>query len=614
MDRLKTILAATILATTAGTGGLADGHGAIVAHGISSFGELKYDADFPHLDYVNPDAPKGGVFSTWGFGTFDNLNPFILKGNAPREAAYPFESLMVGTADEPDSMYGLIAESIEYPEDRQWAIFTLREEAAFADGSPITADDVVFSYEILLAEGLPSYQVTFQDFEAVEALDPRRVRFTFREGAATRELPMTAAGIPILSRAYWEGRDFAETTLEPPLGSGPYRVKDVDIGRSISLERNPDYWGRDLPLKIGRHNYDEIRVEYFADYTVAFEGFKGGAYSFREEFLSKLWATGYDFPAIDRGWIVKDVIPDGRIAGAQGWFFNLRRDKFADPRVREALGLMFNFEWSNETLFYGIYSRTDSFWENSDLQAEGLPTGAELALLEPLRADLPESVFTEEAFSPRPSSTRQVDRGARREAGRLLDEAGWTIGDDGLRRNADGEVLRVEIMNDSPSFRRIIDPFVENLRDIGVDSVHDFVDNAQAAEREKTFDFDIVTRRYVMALTPGDELRRFFGSESANREASANIMGLANPAIDSLIRTIEEAETREDLSVAVKALDRVLRATHVWVPQWYKAEHNVHYLDIYRYPESMAPYAMGELDVWWVDADRVAELEAAGAF
>ena len=509
------------------------------AHGISTFGDLKYPEGFAHFDYVNPDAPKGGTFSTWGFGTFDSLTPFILRGNSATLATVFFDTLMTGSMDEPDAMYGLVAHTIEYPESREWATFYMRPEAEFSDGTPVTAHDVVFSYEVLRDKGRPSYRVLFKDFKSVEALDDHTVKFTFNEDGALRELAMSAAGLPIFSRAYYEDRDFAVSTLEPPLGSGPYLLNRVDAGRSVSYKRRDDYWARDLNVNVGQNNFDILQVEYFADYTSAFEAFKGGAYMYREEFLSLLWATGYDFPAVQSGAVKVETLPDGRPAGTQGFWFNLRRPIFEDPRVREALGMAFNFEWSNESLFYGIYSRTDSFWENSTMQAEGMPSEAELALLEPLRADIPEAVFTEVAFSPAESDPASVsDRRALRTAGRLLEEAGWTVGGDGIRVNESGQRLRVEVLNDSASFERIINPYIENLRRLGVDSVYTRVDPAQSQEREKNFDFDITTRRYSMSQTPGIELRGIFGSEAAEAEGSNNIAGVINSSVYSLIRTI----------------------------------------------------------------------------
>ena len=585
----------------------------IKAHGISAFGDLKYPEGFAHFDYVNPDAPKGGTFSTWAFGTFDSLSPYILKGQSAALSSIFFESLMTGSADEPDAMYGLLAESIEYPESKQWAIFNLRPEAKFSDGTPVTAADVVFSFNILIEKGRPSFKSTFSDFENVEALSPLRVKFTFRDGVNTRELPLAAAGLPVFSKAYYENRDFAESTLEPPLGSGRYVLDKVVPGKTVSYRARDDYWGKDLNVNVGRENFEYLQFEYFSDYTAAFEAFKGGAYNFREEYLSKLWATSYDFPSLQKGWVKKETLPDGNPSGTQGFWFNMRKEKFQDPRVREALGLMFNFEWSNKTLFYGLYERTDSFWENSDLEAKGPITPEERALLEPMKADLPQIVFTEDDYTPVVSKPDPLDRRVFRRASKMLDEAGWKIVD-GVRKNANGEPLTVEFVNDSPSFDRIINPYIENLIKLGVDAKLTSIDPAQEAERRKVFDYDITTQRYVMSLTPGIELRSIFGSETANTQGSSNLTGLANPAIDALITIIEGAKTRNDLKVAVRALDRSLRAMHIWIPQWYKASHNIAYIDIYEYPEPLPPYAMGEMDFWWYSKEKAQKLKEAGAF
>ena len=589
----------------------------IKSHGISTFGELKYPADFPYFDYVNPAAPKGGEFTTWGFGTFDSLTPYILKGNAASLSTAFFDSLMTGNLDEPDALYGLVAHTIEYPEDRTWVIFHLRPEAQFSDGTPLRAEDVAFSLNILRDKGTPSYKVLFKDFETVSALDELTVKFTFSSGVPTRELPMLAAGLPIFSKAFYETRDFAESTLEPPLGSGAYKLLVADAGRSISYQRREDYWARDLPVNVGQNNFDVLKVEYFADYTAAFEAFKGGAYGFREEFLSKLWATGYDFPALDKGWVIMEELPDGNPAGTQGFWFNLRRDHLKDARVRQAISMVFNFEWSNKSLFYDIYRRTDSFWENSEMQAEGMPSGAELALLEPLHADLPETVFTEAAFAPATSNPAKVsDRKMLRRAGKLLDQAGWEVGDDGVRINADGQKLRVEFLNDGPSFERIINPYVENLKRLGVDAVYTQVDAAQLKNREKNFDFDVTVRRYSMSETPGIELRGLFGTTTAQALGSNNIAGVSNAAVDALILKIESAKTRDDLTVAVKALDRVLRSMHIWVPQWYNPKHNIAYFDMFERPYKDTPpkTSLGELSIWWYNPEKAAALKAAGAF
>ncbi|SNR63373.1 extracellular solute-binding protein [Puniceibacterium sediminis] len=588
----------------------------IKAHGVSTFGDLKYPEGFKHWDYVNPDAPKGGEFSTWAFGTFDSLTPYILKGNAASLSSVFYDSLLTGNLDEPDSMYGLIAESLEYPENREWVIFHMRPEAMFRDGTPVTAQDVVFSYNVLVDKGRPSFKVSLKDFKSIEALDDHTVKFTFNPDGPLRELLMTAGGLPIFSEAYYADVDFTESSLEPPMGSGQYELLSVDPGRSVAYKRREDYWGKDLPVNIGQNNFDVIKIEYFADYTTAFEAFKAGAYNFREEYQSKIWATGYDFPAVDKGWVKIEELDDGRPAGTQGFWFNLRREKFQDQRVREAIGLAFNFEWSNESLFYGAYERTDSFWENSDtLQATGMPSEAELALLEPLRGDIPETVFTEEAYVPDTSSPDDLaDRRSLRKAGKLLEEAGWIVRNDGIRYK-DGQKLTVSVLNDSPSFDRIINPMIENLKRLGIEADATRVDAAESQEREKTFDYDIVTQRFAMSSTPGDELRQIFGSDNAEVPGSANIAGLANPAVDALVDKVANATSREDLDTAVHALDRVLRAMHVWIPQWYKGSHTIAYFDQYDrpYADTPPPFGMGEASIWWYNAEKAQALRDAGA-
>lgn len=591
--------------------------GVITSHGISTFGDLKYPADFPHLDYVNPEAPKGGEISIWGFGAFDSMNPFSTKGRAEGLSSLPYESLLAGTADETSASYGLLAESLEYPEDRRWVIFNLRPEARFSDGSPLTAEDVVFSYELFRAKGLPSYRaVLARQVESAEVLGPHRVKFTFKEDVPTRDLPQMVGGLSIFSKADYEanGRDLEENSLEPFLGSGPYVLDELDVGKRAVYRRNPDYWGVDLPINIGRNNFDRIRREYYADYNAAFEGFKAGNYTFRDEASSKIWATGYDFPSVEKGWVKKAELPDGAIATGQAFLINLRRPQFQDPRVRQAIEMMFNFEWSNETLFYGIYSRVDSLWENSYLAAEGLPSPEELAILEPLAELLPEGVLDGPPVSPTVSSaSRQLDRGNLRAASALLDEAGWPVGDDGIRRNAAGETLRVEFLNDSQTFDRVINPYVENLRRLGVDARMERVDSAQATNRERSYDFDIITDHLAMGYVPGNGLKQYFGSETADTSVF-NKMGLKSAAVDSLIDTVIGAESSEELIVAVKALDRVLRAERFRISQWYKDAYTVAYYDMYEHPDPLPPYALGHLDFWWYSAEKAEKLKAAGAF
>ncbi len=585
------------------------------AHGISAFGDLKYPADFAHFDYVNPDAPKGGVWSGRGAGasnTFDSLNPYILKGEPAQGIGVTFDSLLVGSSDEPDSAYGLVAKTIEYPQDRSWAIFEMRPEARFSDGSPVTAEDVVFTYETLRDKGSPGIRLRMRDVASAEALGPLKVRFVFAPDVSHRDLPAFVGGLPIFSKAWWATRDFEASTLEPILGSGQYVIEEVKPGRSITYKRREDYWGADLPVNVGTGNFDRLKFEYFKDYTAAFEAFKAGAFTFHEEFFSKIWATGYDFPAVRKGWVKREALPDGRPSGTQGFWMNMRREKFRDPRVREAIALGFDFEWSNKTLFHGLYKRTDSFFENSPLEATGLPSPEEAALLAPLAADLPAGVLTEPAYSPPVSNGSGSDRRLLRRAMKLLDAAGWKIVD-GMRRNAKGEPLTIEILDDSPTFQRIIGPYVENLRKMGIDASLRIVDPAQYQSRQKSFDYDMVPGRFVMSLTPGPELYNLFGSASADQQGTPNLTGVANPAVDALIGKIVGARSRVEMVTAARALDRALRAMHIWVPNWYKGSHTIAYWDVFGRPATKPPYARGVLGLWWWDEKKAAKLRAEGA-
>ncbi|MEM7546981.1 MAG: extracellular solute-binding protein [Pseudomonadota bacterium] len=586
----------------------------ITSHGVSAFGELKYPADFSHFDYVNPEAPKGGLLktrSTFAAKTYDSLNPFIFKGEAALEVQlFVFETLMVSAADELDAVYGLLAESITYPEDRSWAEFTIRDEARFADGTKVTASDVVFSLNILRDEGAPSYKIQYDAIESATALAPDRVRFDFKDGASTRDLPMLAGSIPILPEAWWNGKAFGESTLEPLMGSGPYRIGDVRPGTYITYELREDYWGRDLPVNVGRWNFGTLRYEYFKDSTAAFEAFKSGEYEMHEEFFSKLWATGYDFPAVDRGWVIRDVLPDGRPSGTQGYWLNMRRPILQDPKVRRAIGMVFDFEWSNRTLFYDLYSRTTSFFQGSPLAASGVPTEAELLLLDPLREHLPEAAFGE-AFVPTKTDGSGRLRRELLAAGALLDEAGWKIGEGRLRRNATGETLSVEFLDDSPAFERITGPYIRNLRQLGIDAEMRTIDAAQLQERVKNYDFDITIARMPMAPTPGVALKNLFTSAAAEAPNTLNLAGISNPAIDALVEAVIGAKSAEDHATAISALDRALRSLHVWVPQWSKGTHTIAYWDKFGRPEFKPPFARSIVDTWWIDPDKEAELTAA---
>jgi microcin C transport system substrate-binding protein len=587
----------------------------ITAHGISAFGDLKYPPDFAHFDYVNPDAPKGGEMVFRGTGasqTFDSLNAFILKGEPAQGLGLLYDSLLTGSADEPDSEYGLVAESLEYPPDRSWVIFTLRQGARFADGVPITPADIVWSLDTLKEKGHPQYRILYQDILSAEALDERRVRFTFAPEANKRDLISAAGGISIIPKHFYVGKDFAESSMEFPLGSSGYQVVEANPGRSVKYCRIDDYWAEDLPVNVGTGNFDCYTYQYFADNTTAFEAFKVGEFVFHEEFFSKIWATEYNFPAIEKGWVIREEIPDNRPAGTQGWWINLRREKFQDPRVREALGLMFNFEFSNETLFYGIYRRTDSFWENTQaMQADGLPQGEELAVLEKYRDRLPATIFTEPAFTPVVNNPQRIDRAVTRRASQLLDEAGWTL-QDGLRRNAAGEVLTVSLVDDNPSFERVSLPYVENLRAIGIDARLEQIDPAQMQERQETFDYDLTPSRLVMSLSPSIELRSLFGTEGANAQGTLNLAGVADPVVDGLIEDIINATDRPMMEARVRALDRVLRSMHIWVPQWNGGTYKVAYWDIFGRPPAPPTYARGDA-YWWIDQGKLDALRASGA-
>ena len=598
-------------------GSLAYGDNHIIkSHGISTFGELKYNSDFQHLDYVNPNAPKGGEVSIWAFGSFDSMHPYTTKGRSGSLSSIFFESLLTGTSDEIGSAYGLVAKSMEYPKDRSWVIFNMRPEAKFSDNTPLTAEDVMFSYKLLQEKGLPSFRAVIEkEIDTVEILGKHKIKFTFKKGIPTRDLPASAGSLPIFSKNYYEksGADFEASTLTPGIGSGPYILDNLDVGQTINYKRNPEYWGANLPINIGRNNFDKIRVEYFADYNSAFEGFKGGSYTFRTEYMSKLWATGYDFPAIEKKWVTKKLLPSGDMAPGQSFIINLRKDKFKDIRVRKAIGLMFNFEWSNKTLFYDLYARINSFWENSDMAATGKPSKDELIILNSLKNTLPSGIIDSDVAEVSVSSTKQLDRKNLRMASKLLDDAGWEVGDDGLRKNNNGATLDIEILNDSQAFTRIIEPFIENLKSLGVNAVHTKIDNAQMTERERSFDFDIVTGNFPMSFTPGSGLKQYFGSETAD-VSIFNKAGIKSEVIDELIEVVMAAKTRDELKVAVKTLDRVLRSYYFWIPQWFKDVHTVAYYDYYEHPENLPPYDMGLLDFWWINNEKYNELKNEGAF
>ncbi len=586
------------------------GHAAERRHGLSTFGQLKYASDFTHFDYVNADAPKGGRLSmigTAGLITFNSLNGFILKGDAAQGLGYLFDTLMVPAQDEPDSMYGLVAKSVELADDRASVTFYLREEARFADGTPLTAQDVVNSFTLLKEKGHPRIALQLRDVEKVEALDASTVRYGFK-GNQIRDLPSIVAGLPIFSKAYYDAHDFSKTTLKAPLGSGPYKIAKMKQGSFMIFERRKDYWAKGLPVNQGRFNFGELRYEYFRDRTTEFEALKAGEYDLREEFTSKIWATGYDIEQVRAKRLLTLTLPDARPSGAQGFFINVRRKKFADPRVRKALDHAFDFEWTNKNQFYGLYKRTNSFFENSDMKASGPPGDAERALLAPYREKLPKEVFKAPYKSPVSNGSGQ-DRTLLRAASKLLKQAGWTI-QNGVRVNQQGEKFEIEFLIFSPTFERIIAPFVKNLKILGIKARIRLVDPSQYQARLKTFDFDIITQRYVLRVTPGIEIRAYWGSNSADTPGSFNLSGIKDPVVDALIEKVITSKNRNELVTATRAIDRVLRAGHYWVPHWYKAAHNLAFWDKFSRPKVKPLYGRGVIETWWYDEAKAAKLAA----
>lgn len=593
----------------------------IKSHGISTFGDLALPADFTHLPYVNPDAPKGGEMSQWAPGSFDSFNPYAIAGNAAALSSIFYESILSGTLDDVSAAYCLLCETMEYPEDRSWVIFNLRKDVKFSDGTPMTAEDVLFSHNLFMEKGIPEYRsVAGGKFQSVEVLDPYRIKFTFTPGTPFRDMPGQAGSTIVFSKKHYEenNRDLEKSSLEPFLGTGPYVLESFEPGRQVIYARDPDYWGEKHPLNVGQNNFDRIRIEYFADDNAAFEAFKGGVYTFRNESLPKRWALEYEFPAVQSGAVKKEVLPSGNIAGGQSIIFNLRRPQFQDPRVREALGLMFNFEWSNKSLFYDLFARVNSIWENSEMAAVGTPTPEETALLQPLVDEglLPASILTAEVpMGSVSSADNSLDRRNLRRASQLLDEAGWVAGDDGIRRNDKGETLRMEMIHSRTDLLPVMNAYVENLRALGVDGSFDIIDDPQLQERASppNFDFDAVPTTVVNGgLEPGGVLKQAWASV-AKDNSSRNRMGYASPAVDKLLDQVEAASSREELTNVVKTLDRVLRSEFVLVPRYYKRDNWVAYYDMYERPETLPPYAVGELSIWWYNAEKAQALKASGA-
>ncbi|MEL6103173.1 MAG: extracellular solute-binding protein [Pseudomonadota bacterium] len=598
----------------------------IVSHGYSFFGDLTYPADFKHFDYVNPDAPKGGEISIPFVGTLDSMNPYSGKGRAHLFSIFGYESLLgeaasqVGLpADVYGELYGLLAERLEYPKSKPWVIFYMRPEARFSDGTPVTAHDVAFSHNLFLDQGLKSYaDAVRKRIPSVEVIDDYTIKFNFAPDISRRSLIDQVGTVPVFSRKWFEetGNRLDENWIETPPGSGPYVIESVDLTRRIVLKRNEAYWGKDLPINVGRNNFDRIRLEIFGDDTASFEGFKAGEYTYRSEGDSKKWATGYEFPKIQRGQVVKKELRDGSPPTPTGIVFNLGREVMQDKRVREAISLAYNFEWTNSSLQYGLFKQRASFTQDTPLMAKGVPQGDELELLKSLGDLVPADLLTEEVRVPHTSDeARLFDRRNARQAMRLLDEAGYAVGLNGFRQDGDGNPLKINFLLSAASSatgKAVIENFVSNVKDLGIDITLETVDTAQYTSRERERDYDLVFDSYAAFLSAGTGLRQRFGSEAAEFSLF-NPAGLASPLVDKIIDVALTAETREEEVAALMALDRVLRYELFMIPLWYKPDYWVSYYDQYEHPDVIPPFGLGHLDFWWFNEEKAAALKEAGA-
>ena len=582
-------------------------------HGLSAFGDLALPADFPHLAYVNPQAPKGGLLSlqitsTGGnqnFDTFDTLNIYSRKGDGAAGMSATFDSLMSGNGDEPDSVYGLLARGVRISADKLSYRFLMRPEERFSDGSKLTAADVAFSLSVLKEKAHPIYSQLLRDMESasVEGDDVALVRFSKER---SRDAHLIVSGMPIFSAAWWKDRDFDASILEAPLGSGAYKVKTFEQGRFIEFERDPNYWGRDLPINIGHNNFQRLRFEYYRERQVAFEAFKAGALNYHREYTSRTWATGYNFPAVADGRVVKETLHNGAPTPVQAWYLNTRRDQFKDPRVREAIGLAFDFEWTNKNVMYSSYKRVTSHFQNTAMAATGIPGPDELALLEPWRGKVPDEVFGE-PYVPPVSDGSGSDRALLKRANDLLLSAGCKR-DGGVLKLPGGAPLTVEFLDSSEAFQPHVTPFQQNLKKLGIDAGSRIVDATQYKSRVDNFDFDVTALALGGSTTPGADLRQLFSSASASMVASRNLSGIQDPAIDALVELIANATTRIGLNTACRALDRVLRAGRYWVAGWYNDAFWVSYWNVFARPEQQPKLGTGAPDTWWWDEEKAKKI------
>ncbi|RUM99233.1 ABC transporter substrate-binding protein [Pseudaminobacter arsenicus] len=583
-------------------------------HGLSAFGDLKYKPDFKHFDYVNPDAPKGGLFNfappNWVFNqstlTFNTLNSFVAKGDAPPRMEMCFDSLMASALDEPDALYGLLAESVSISDDRNVFEFILRPEARFHDGTPLTAHDVAFSFDLYKKDGHPSLLLPLTQMTEAAAVDDHTLRLTFTGKQSARTI-LNVAGFPIISKAYFTENPFDGASMKAPLGSGPYKVGRVAAGQTIEYDRVEDYWARDLPVNRGLYNFDRIRIEFYRDRQAAFEAFKKGDILYRQEFTSRIWATGYDFPALKQGKVVRREFPSEKRPSMQATALNQRRERFHDPRVRKAIGMCFDFEWARRNLFYGSYERSQSCFERSDYRAEGLPSPEELALLEPLRGKIPDEAFGEAVIQPVSDGSGR-DRKLLGAATRLFAEAGWQRSKS-LLANAKGEKLTVEILVEDSIWEQIHGSWIGNMRAIGIDASIRVVDSAQFAARQNDFDFDLITMALSFTATPTrDEIEGLFHSRSATLPGSRNLCGTADSAVDSLVDAVGAAQDRQSLTIAMRALDRVLRARQDWIPNWYSANHRAAFWDMFGFKEPKPDFGFPVEALWWFDKEKAAAI------
>ena len=597
----------------------------VKSHGYSFFGDLKYGPDYPHFDYVNPNAPKGGEIAIATLGTFDSMNPYTRKGRGGALATVMYESLLgegvnaQAPADVYAEYYCLLCESLEYDVDKNWVIFYMRPEARFSDGTPVTAHDVAFSQQLILEQGLKSYaDAVSKRIQNIEVIDDHTIKYEFTPGISRRSLVEVVGGMSVWSKKWYEetGARLDESRLEISPGSGAYMVEDIDVNRRITYVRNPDYWGNDLPFNKGRNNFDRIRIEYFGDENSAFEAFKAGEYTFRSEGNSKQWASAYDFPKVDQGHVVKQELADGAPPTPSGIVFNLGREVLKDRRVRQAVALGFNFEWTNESLQYGLFKQRASFNQDTPVMARGLPEGAELDFLKSLGDLVPPELLTEEAVMPHTSKAdRLLDRRNARRAMKLLDDAGWPVGDDGKRRNANGEPLRLTFLLNSAgsaTLSAVVENFMSNLDAMGIDAVLEKVDASQYTARERDRDYDLVYDTYIPFLSTGGGLQQVYGSEAASYSLF-NPAGLASPLVDEIIEASQRATSKEETDVTLMALDRALRHEFFMIPVWYNDVHWTAFYDQYEHPETIPPYELGYMDFWWYNADKAAALRAAGA-